>query len=317
MKHKKFHLKYFFKNNKPILFLALLALIIFLVLSISFYKKYGFKIRAEELEAPNESALEIVGGKDADPAKWPFVAKITFDKSQITGFSSSAAPWCSGSLLNEQWVISAGHCFITNGKKINISALTVSFTQDNNQTSYTVEDIRFRDKNLAAIASRGSNLPDFALIKLNTKVSFTPVFLPHKDLILQKNTDLFASGWGAIGQTSTGFWSTQVEYPDKLQEITLKNRESILSSSQADKFSSSSELGSICGGDSGGPLVFRDPISLSTYLIGVHSSVTGCGVSDIYHTNISYHSNVIKYVNWIEEIINPANEVPENAQIDR
>src|SRR5690606_36235786 len=43
----------------------------------------------------------VVGGDDAAPGAWPWQAQLS-----VPGY----AHWCGGSLLNEEWVVTAGHC---------------------------------------------------------------------------------------------------------------------------------------------------------------------------------------------------------------
>lgn len=300
-----------FRLSLPILLVLVFCIAVVVISVILQNNKNSYKSRAEELESPEESSLNIIGGHDADPAKWPFVAKITIDRSKITGVPSNTAPWCSGSLINEQWMASAAHCFISNGKRISLDAIKVSFTQDDNRTSYGIVSLRFHDTNLAAIKMQGSSLPDIVLIKLDQKVPFIPVDIPSEDFAPPANSNLFAAGWGAVKLTSSGLWITEIEYPNKLQEIVLENRMNISKQKEV-KFTASSNDGSICGGDSGGPLVFRDSASPKTYLIGIHSAGSGCG-----RGAFSFHTNVVKYANWISAMINPTNETPENAQTNR
>lgn len=42
----------------------------------------------------------IVGGQDAAPGRWPWQVSL-----QSAGF-----PFCGGSLITDQWVLTAAHC---------------------------------------------------------------------------------------------------------------------------------------------------------------------------------------------------------------
>lgn len=47
----------------------------------------------------------IIGGSDAPEHKYPY--QVSFRAPTYTGFYH----FCSGSILNEHWLMSAGHCF--------------------------------------------------------------------------------------------------------------------------------------------------------------------------------------------------------------
>lgn len=47
------------------------------------------------------SQARITGGNSATPGQWPWQVSILYDGNHV----------CGGSLVSEQWVLSAAHCF--------------------------------------------------------------------------------------------------------------------------------------------------------------------------------------------------------------
>src|SRR5258706_11862498 len=50
-------------------------------------------------------ALAVVGGQDAKPGEFPFVVALVY--------SDDGSQFCGGSIINEQLVLTAAHCFFT------------------------------------------------------------------------------------------------------------------------------------------------------------------------------------------------------------
>ena len=48
----------------------------------------------------------IVGGENARQGDWPWQASVHYQRSP--GMNKQ---WCGGTLIDEQWVMSAAHCF--------------------------------------------------------------------------------------------------------------------------------------------------------------------------------------------------------------
>ena len=61
-----------------------------------------------------KAGSRIVGGTDAQPGSWPWQVLVDFKAVQ-------GPVWCGGSILTEDWIVTAAHCF-------NVGKNPMSFT---------------------------------------------------------------------------------------------------------------------------------------------------------------------------------------------
>ncbi|KAG5277729.1 hypothetical protein AALO_G00090750 [Alosa alosa] len=134
----------------------------------------------------------IVGGQDAPAGNWPWQASLHF---VLSGVLSSLL--CGGSLINDQWVLSAASCF----SSVSSSDLEMYLGRQNQEGSNPNEVKR----TVSRIITHPSFNPvtrdnDIALLRLSAPVTFTnfisPVCLAASGSVFLNGVDSWVTGWG-------------------------------------------------------------------------------------------------------------------------
>jgi len=219
----------------------------------------------------------IVGGHDAPDHKYPY---------QVSLQDPAIGHFCSGSIMNEHWILTAGHCFVNpNLGNYTISAGTNYLNVSSNvyMPQFSVTHEKFMS----------FQFYDIALIRIVGTIDFNefikPITLDDGEQIDYSLPPMMA-GWGS--QSVGG------DSPNALQEIELKiitNEECKASrkyvcSSHICTFTNFGE--GMCYGDSGGPLV------VGGIQVGIASNVMPCavGYADMF-------TRVSSYRDWIDKTI--------------
>uniref|UniRef100_A0A8C2WSV1 Peptidase S1 domain-containing protein n=1 Tax=Cyclopterus lumpus TaxID=8103 RepID=A0A8C2WSV1_CYCLU len=236
-------------------------------------------------QAPKNT--RIVGGQNASSGSWPWLVSL----------NNGDGPFCGGSLIHNQWVLTAAHC-VPGNELLTTTAYLGRLTQSGtnvNEVSTTLEDIichPFYDSQ--------TNENDICLLKLSAPVNFTDYIQP---VCLASAGSTFHSG---VSSWVTGFGNTQADSisgADVLQEVNLPivgNNECKCAYSEITDNMICAGLREggkdSCQGDSGGPLVTKkDSVWIQ---IGVVSFGEGCARP----MTPGVYTRVSEYQDWITNI---------------
>ncbi|KAK2880788.1 hypothetical protein Q8A67_018056 [Cirrhinus molitorella] len=192
---------------------------------------------------PQTINSRIVNGQNAISGSWPWQVSLQLP----TGFH-----FCGGSLINQNWVLTAAHCAVV------VSYHRAIFGEHNRGSSVEPVQVKLVSKVIThPLYSRATLNNDIALLKLSSPVTLTPrispVCLAPTTFTIQTGTRCFTTGWGKTATTSSPMILQQTGVP----LISLAAcRQSWGQSRITDAMICAGASGSSsCQGDSGGPLV--------------------------------------------------------------
>ncbi|XP_062997025.1 chymotrypsinogen A-like [Elgaria multicarinata webbii] len=227
----------------------------------------------------------IVNGENAVPGSWPW---------QVSLQEKSGWHFCGGSLVNENWVVTAAHCGVTTSNVVVLGENDRSSDVEKIQ-KLGVEKVFTHPKwNPQTINN------DITLIKLATPAELTPAVSP---VCMTEAVNLFKSGDLCV---TTGWGKTRYNAfttPSKLQQTALP----LLSNEECKQHwgNQISDLmicagaagSSSCMGDSGGPLVCQK--NGVWQLVGIVS----WGSSQCKVTMPGVYARVSELREWADEIM--------------
>ncbi|XP_072925991.1 chymotrypsinogen A-like [Hemitrygon akajei] len=203
----------------------------------------------------------IVNGENAVPGSWPWQVSM----QQTNGFH-----FCGGSLINENWVVTAAHCSVSTRHVVVVGEYNKCSPDAKAQFIPVAQAITHPMWNPSTIEH------DITLVKLSRPVSFSaevsPVCLASAYKTFSPGKLCVTTGWGL---TRYNAFLT----PCTLQQSSLP----LLSNAQCQEFwgnkiaetmiCAGAAGASSCMGDSGGPLVCQD--GGAWYLTGIVSWGSG------------------------------------------
>ncbi|XP_055594263.1 serine protease 44 [Uranotaenia lowii] len=238
----------------------------------------------------NPDTERIVGGHNADPNEWPWVAALFNNGRQF----------CGGSLIDSVHILTAAHC-VAHMSSWDVARLSVRLGDHNIRSNTEVQHVERRVKRLVRHKGFDSRTlyNDVAVLTMDQPVQFTqsvrPICLPGAD---------GSRGYNGLTATVIGWGSLRENGPQPavLQEVNLP----IWSNGEcARKYGAAAPGGIIetmlcagqaakdsCSGDSGGPLMINDGRWTQ---VGVVSWGIGCGKGQYP----GVYTRVTSFMAWI------------------
>jgi len=245
----------------------------------------GSDIYQRELVVPViEQEGRITNGQNAAPNQFPYQVGLTIQ-------TSMGSSWCGGSLISNEWVLTAAHC---TDKASSVSV----YLGSNQRTSPAV--VRTVSKSAIIIHANWSPTlirNDISLIKIPA-VTFTSaiqkVTLPKMSSSYGtfEGQKVIASGWGKTSDSSSV--ASYLQYAVMTVISNTQCKGTFGSIIQPGNICVSTPGGtSTCNGDSGGPLVLES----NKMLVGITSFGSGQGCTKGYPAAFT---RVTSYLDWIK-----------------
>jgi len=237
----------------------------------------------------------IVGGKDAQPGAWPWTV-ASYRKRP----GRKDRQWCGATLLNENWALSAAHCYYgRDAKEYSVKLGEHSLSKNSTvEQKIPVTDILLHPKYTGWSSSYDF---DVALMHLKTPAMLNAFVgtacLPDRNTHFPVGTKCVISGWGDL--TEGG------DDPDVLQQASVPTVSLDTCNKAYDgKITDRMVCGGYpeggtdtCQGDSGGPFVCRNK---DVWMVtGVTSWGHGCARKGKY----GVYANVQTLRPWIDHIM--------------
>ncbi|BET02075.1 Tryp_SPc [Nesidiocoris tenuis] len=254
---------------------------------------------SNECGVPEVAKFRVVGGEEALPGRWPWMAAIFLHGPRRTEF------WCGGSLISEKHILTAAHCTKDtrqrpfSPRQFTVRLGDIDLKRDDEPSSpqtFHVSDIRAHPK-----FSRVGFYNDIAVLVLEKKVKRSryvkPLCLPpnfmRDEQFLGRSPSVV--GWGTTyygGKESTV--QRQVDLPvwkneecDKTYFQPINENFICAGLKEGGK--------DACQGDSGGPLMLKD--NGRWMQIGIVSFGNKCGEPGYP----GVYTRVTKYTDWINK----------------
>ncbi|XP_017273787.1 serine protease 27 [Kryptolebias marmoratus] len=252
-------------------------------------------VKAQECGRPPLKEDRIVGGVDATKGSWPWQVEI----------QKSGNHACGGTLITNDWVLSAAHCF-PNPSDVASYDIYVGRYQLNgfnqHESHHTVSRVVVPSDYVEP-----HNGKDVALVQLSPSVTWSnyarPVCLPASNTLFPADMVCYVTGWGHIRENAPleGFGTLQEVQVPIISQSSCQQMYQTDPTEQVDILSDMICAGyqeggkDSCQGDSGGPLVCQ-MVNGTWVQAGVVSFGLGCANKNSpgVYTRLTSYSDFIR-----------------------
>ncbi|KAG9351358.1 hypothetical protein JZ751_022606, partial [Albula glossodonta] len=239
----------------------------------------------------DNQGIRIVGGNEVTPGEIPWQVALIYKRTLI-GF-------CGGSILSEQWVITAAHCLTG----LTVDSVFIRVGEHNVHIKEGTEsDYEIAEWHLHPLYNSSHNMynHDIALLRMEKPIVFSdyvvPICLGPKEFtenLLQTSSHSVVSGWGRIrfeGAESPVLQKVEVPYVDR-KDCKDSSSERITRFMFCAGYAT--ERKDSCQGDSGGPHTSQQ--GNTWFLTGIVSWGEKCAKEDKY----GIYTRVSRYFQWL------------------
>ncbi|XP_026668337.1 clotting factor B-like isoform X2 [Ceratina calcarata] len=256
----------------------------------------------EECGVRNSGKYRVVGGEEALPGRWPWMAAIFLHGSKRTEF------WCGGSLIGSRFILTAAHCTRDHrqrpfaARQFTVRLGDIDLERDDEPSApetYAVKQIHAHPK-----FSRVGFYNDIAVLELTRPVRKSSYVIPICLPQARYRSEEFAGarptvvGWGTTyygGKESTV--QRQAVLPVwRNEDCNAAYFQPITSNFLCAGYSQGGK--DACQGDSGGPLMLR--ADGRWIQIGIVSFGNKCGEPGYP----GVYTRVTEYIDWIKNNLN-------------